>query len=63
MAKKRPDWRFAPMRKAADRVGLTVPWIRAQIAKGNLTKYKSGKSSHCITLIDLNELEALIQKG
>ena len=51
------------MRKAADRVGLTVPWIRAQIAKGNLTKYKSGKSSHCITLIDLNELEALIQKG
>jgi hypothetical protein len=51
------------MRKAADQYGMSVPWIRARIARGELTKYKSGKTSHSKTLIDLAELEALIQKG
>jgi hypothetical protein len=50
------------MKVAAERIGMSTAWIRAQLTKGRLSKYKLGSGSHCKTLVDLNELQALIRK-
>jgi hypothetical protein len=52
---------FAGLRDASRWYAMSVPWLRLQLAKGRLTRYKSGPTSHAKTLVDLRELQQLIQ--
>lgn len=50
--------RYAPLKEAAEYLGVTDRTIRQMIADGRLTGYRSGKR---LVRVDLNEVDAAMQ--